>query len=136
MGLHLAHAAAEAVWLEAQEYGDPLEHVEFPRERKPGTRDRDAVRTAMNGAINRRCWGNMQDDGMATRDHSQRFSFLNMAHFEINRFRWESRMGKHSAWREETLARLRRYVLAARRFDKPPLPAPPATPPVQTQGEG
>lgn len=122
MGLHLHSAACEAWLTEPPEYGDdPLDGVEFPRERKPWTRDRYQVVSSMSGAINRRCWANIGEDGQ-TLDHSMRFWFLNMAHYEINRFRWESRGIKHQAWRDETIARLRRYVLAARRFDKPPLP--------------
>jgi hypothetical protein len=123
MGLHLHSAACEAWLTEPPEYGDDsLDSVEFPRERKPWTRDRYSVRSTMNAAINRRCWANVRDDGQ-TRDHSRRFWFLNMAHYEINRFRWDSREGKHGAWRRETLAMLKRYVLACRGFDKPPLPS-------------
>lgn len=139
MGLHLHSAACEA-WLtepDDDDY-DPLANVEFPRDRKPWTCDRYSVRTAMNRAINQRCWSNV-DEGGQTRDHSQRFLFLNMAHYEINRFRWESREGKHDAWRAETVARLRRYVLAARRFDHPPLPdlvRPSPTPSPKSCGVG
>jgi hypothetical protein len=121
VSLHLHSAACEAYLTEPPEYEDPLLGVDFPRDRKPWKRDRYAIRSAMNGAINHRCWDNTGEDGR-TRDHSQRFAFLNMAHFEIDRFRWESRKGKHQAWRDETIARLRRYVLAACRFDVPPLP--------------
>ena len=39
---------------------------------------RYSPREEMQGAINERCWANMGEDGMQTRDHSQRFAFLNL----------------------------------------------------------
>lgn len=123
MGLHLAPAAAEAAWLEPPEYDDPLEHVEFPRERKPWKRDRHAIRSAMNGAINARCQANMTPDGMQTRDHHMRFFWLNHARYEIWRqFFIDHHHLQHPTVRSEKVACLRRCVLAARDFDRPPLP--------------
>lgn len=115
-------ARAEAGWLEPPEYDDPLEAVEFPRERKPRKRDRHSLRFAMQGAINRRCWANMRADGMQTRDHSMRFWFLKHARYEIWRHFFLDHRRQHPIVRAESVARLRRYVLAARDFDKPRLP--------------
>jgi len=109
-------------WGDPPEPEDPLENVEHPRERKPWKRDRDSVRWAMQGAINQRCWANMRPDGMQTRDHSMRFWFLNMARYEIWRHFFLDHRRQHAEARANAVARLRRYVLAARDFDKPPLP--------------
>lgn len=119
MGLHLTPFEER---MDPPEYDDPLERVEHPRERKPWKRDRHAVRSAMNAAIIQRCRANMRPDKMHTRDHSLRFGFLNVARFEIRRHFLIDHRRQHPTVRAESVARLRRYVLAARKFDKPRLP--------------
>lgn len=122
MSLHLVPSHIEAAWLDPPEYDDPLERVEHPRERKPWKRDRHAIRSMMNGAINRRCWANLRADGMRTRDHSERFRLLNHARYEIWRHFFLDHKRQHPNVRAENVARFRRYILAARDFDKPRLP--------------
>lgn len=123
MGLAADFARAEAHWLSPEDDGhDPLADVEFPRERRPWKRDRFTVRYAMQAAINRRCWANMRPDGMVTRDHSWRFRWLNVARNDIYRHFLIDHKRQLPEVRAEAVARLRRLVLAAREYDKPPLP--------------
>lgn len=115
------------VWGEPPEYSDPLDSVENPRERKPWKRNRHAVHSAMQKAINARCWANPMvvdaygTPGLLSKDHSLRFVRLNHLHFEIGRYRWESK-GKRRSWRLDALARLHRGFDLIPYFDKPPLP--------------
>jgi hypothetical protein len=51
MGLHLCPIEPS---LDPDDCEDPLERVEFPRERKPWKRDRHVVRSKAQGAINAR----------------------------------------------------------------------------------
>lgn len=114
-------------YLDPPEVGDPLERVENPRERKPWKRDRDAIRFAMQRAINERCGANPMvvdsrgKPGHLSKDHSLRFRELNHLHFEIGRYRWECR-GKRRSWRLDALARLHRIADLVPYFDKPSLP--------------
>jgi hypothetical protein len=119
MGLHVTPFEER---MEPPEYDDALDRVEFPRERKPWKRDRHSIRYAMQGAINRRCWANIDPGAKRTRDHSERFRLLSHARYEIWRHFFLDHKRQHSAVRAETVARLRRYVLAARDYDKPRLP--------------
>lgn len=97
---------------------------------KPRKRDRDAIRYAMNGAINERCQKTRYFDIEShtnSGDHSLRFRAINDAHFEINRFRWEWPKSKVRRLRNfstyyEHLARMHRYVTAAKGYRKPNLP--------------
>ncbi len=119
MGLHLTPFEER---MDPPEYEDPLDRVEFPRERKPGKRDRHAIRSMMNGAINRRCWANMDEQGLRTRDHAQRFAFLNHARYEIWRHFLIDHKRQHPTVQAQMIAGLRHLVLACRLYDKPPLP--------------
>lgn len=113
----------EAAWLAPDEFDDPLERVEFPRERKPWKRDREAVRVAMQGAINKRCWANVNEADGRTRDHAVGWREFEHGKFQLRReLIVSSKPRMHpDAWRYH-LAYIRRCILAHRRFDNSPLP--------------
>jgi hypothetical protein len=112
---------AEAAYLEAPEYGDPSDWGEHPRERKPWSRDRNTIRYTMQAAINQRCWSNVDANGW-TNDHSMRFQALNHARYEIWRHFFIDNKRMHPTVRAEAIARLKRYVLGARKYSLPPIP--------------
>ena len=121
------HYLDDRNYLEPPEYPDPLESVEFPRERKPWKRDRDTIRWAMQSAINARCAANPMvvdsrgNPGSRSKDHSLRFRELDRLHSEINRFRWE-KVGNRRSWRLNVMAGIMRGFDLVPYFDKPRLP--------------
>lgn len=122
MPLLLAPSRAEAAYLDpGDDDYDPLRHVRYPRERKPRKRDREAVRVAMQGAINQRCWANVDAHGF-TLDHSLRFRALNHARYEIWRHFFLDAKRIHPTVHAEYVARLKRCLLAARKYAQPNLP--------------
>ena len=124
MGLHYLD---DRNYLEPPESDDPLEGVEHLRERKPWKRDREAVKYAMQAAINARCQANPMvvdsrgGPGSLSKDHSLGFRDLNYLHYEIGRYRWESK-GKRRSWCLGALARLHRIADLIPYYDKPRLP--------------
>lgn len=116
MSLHLCPIEPP---LDPPDLDDPLEHVEHPRERKPGKRDRQAIRWQMQRAINEREALTVRDFGNGWQfptSLAAQSCFANRAQFEVRRALWKiddlSRMSP--ATRDEFIARLRRYVLKAR----------------------
>lgn len=128
MGLHLIPSHIEAAWLEPPEHDDPLEGVEFPRERSPWKRDRDWVRWQMQLAINERMRANPMlvdsrgQPGSMSKDHALRFAELNLLHAEIYRYRLRIGFGPRRSHRFDALARLHRIADLIPYFDKAPLP--------------
>jgi len=122
------HYLDDRNYLEPPEPEDPLEGVEYPRERKPWKRDRDAVRFAMQQAINVRCLANPMvsdsrgEPGRLSKDHSLRFSWLNDLHYELFRYRMRIGFGPRRSHSLDALARLHRIAELIPYFDKPRLP--------------
>lgn len=125
MSLAADFARAEASYLSPYESEDPLEDVEFPRDRKPWKRDRHKVRSDAQGAINRRAWSNMGDDGQ-TKDHAIGWWFWEHTKFEIRRELFNGRHRdidhRHPDVRRHVIEGLKRLILANRRYDNSPLP--------------
>jgi hypothetical protein len=116
MGLHLCPIEPP---LDPEEFDDPLERVEYPRERKPWKRDRLATYWQMQRAI-------IQREARTVREFRGGWQFptslsyqswtANHAQFEVRRALWKiDDLGRmHASARAAHLARLRRYVLKAR----------------------
>lgn len=125
MGLHLHSAACEA-YLTTPPYDEyaPLDGVEFPRERKPGKRDRHALRDMARVHRNRRC--NLS----SPLDHTFRWEEFSYARCYRYRLRVIGHLMSPHQYAEE-----KRYwrccIANARRFNLVPLPSVPAG----TQGE-
>jgi hypothetical protein len=115
-------------WGEPDDVDDPLERVEFPRERKPWKRDREAVRLAMQRALNERRAGNPMiersrgEPYAITKDHAARFQRLNELHYEIFRFRMGLGYGPKRWHRLREFATILERFALVPYFDKAPLP--------------
>lgn len=116
MSLHLCPIEPS---LEPEDVPDPVEGVEFPRERKPWKRDRHAIYWKMQRAINQREWRTLRPFGPG-RQHATslqaRSRYLNRAEHEVRRALWKiDDLGRmHAASRRQHLDWLRRIVLFAR----------------------
>lgn len=115
-------------WGEPEDAEDPLERVEFPRERKPWKRDREAMRLAMQRAINERRQRNPMVESSRgepcaiTKDHAARIGRLNELHYEIYRFRIGMGFGPKRYHRLRAFASILEGFALIPYFDKVPLP--------------
>lgn len=125
MSLAADFARCEASYLSPDDPEDPLDGVDFPRERKPWKRDRFKVRWDMQAAINRRAWANLGDDDR-TKDHATGWWFWERTKFEVRRELFNGRHPhidhRHPDVRREVIERLKRLIRSNRRYDNSPLP--------------
>lgn len=122
MALHLH--SAEAYLTEPPEYDDPLEGVEFPRQRKPWKRDRHELRRlARLQPAQRGPWARDDRGWHRNLNHACRFEELNLAAHYRYRLRVLGRL--FSAYeRSETLRYWRAALTEAAACNRPPLPKP------------
>lgn len=117
MGLHLHSAACEAYLTTPPDYDqdDPLRYVDFPRERKPGKRNRHALKDRARWHRNLRC-------NSHPIDHTVRFDEFGYAASHRYRLRIIGHLFSDYERREE-----KRYwrcaIFAASRAKPVPLPA-------------
>lgn len=106
-------------WGDPPEYDDPLDAVEFPRERKPWKRDRHEIYWKMQRAINEREAATIRDFGNGWQFPTSLMAqsvWANRAQHEVRRALWgiDNLNRMHSSARREHLARLHRYVMKPR----------------------
>lgn len=124
MTLHLHSPALEAWLTTPPEYDDPLERVEFPRERKPWKRDREAIRWAMRLHDSKRAIWIVDDRGWEKNLHpSQRFLHLNVAASYLYRLRVWGKRHMAPVHYEHEKQSVRWHLTEAALRHKPRLPA-------------